>query len=98
LTQADAGRTISVKRGTTIVVRLHGTPQFFWTAPQSSNSSVLTSQGSSADPTTGNAQGRFLASAPGQAQLRAIQEPACALKTPPCMVPDRLFAVAVQVS
>jgi hypothetical protein len=98
LTQADAGRTVGVTRGTAIVVRLHGTPQFLWTAPQSSNTSVLAPQGSSADPTTGNAQGRFIASGAGSAQITAIQEPRCALNTPPCLAPDRSFAVTVNVS
>ena len=98
VTQADAGRTISLKRGSTLVVRLNGTPQFFWSAPQTSNSAALASQGSSADPTTGDALGQFTAAGAGQAEVRAMQQPLCALKTPPCLTPDRLFVLTVNVN
>ena len=98
VTQADSGRTFTLAPGTALVVRLRGSPQFLWSAPQSSDTSVLRSEGSTSDPATGDAVGRFAAVARGQAHVNAVQQAACAHRTPPCPTPIRLFTVTVDVS
>jgi hypothetical protein len=73
LTEADAGKTITVAPGTRVVVRLQGSPRRQWTAPRSLDSTVLSTSDAGRD-SGGAAHGNFLASHSGRTRVVATQE------------------------
>ncbi|MGD3106068.1 hypothetical protein [Streptomyces sp. YGL11-2] len=74
LTGADNGRTVTVRPGETVTVRLNGRRAhgvtFSWSAPRSGNSAVLRQTDGGTTP-TGDAGGRFRAGHRGTAGLGA---------------------------
>jgi hypothetical protein len=74
LTEADSGRTIIVRRGDTIAVTLRELLAYRpWSAPSSSDSTVLTPIANPvAGPTPSLTEGSFEATATGIAQLHAV--------------------------
>jgi hypothetical protein len=72
LTEADAGRTITVAPGTRIVVTLQAAARRQWSAPRTLDSRVLTAAGSGRDA-GGGAHGTFVAAHPGHTRLVAGQ-------------------------
>lgn len=91
VTQADSGRTYSLTRGTRLVVELSGPTIYTWTAPVSSNPSVvkrLASSSSNATLTT------FVAQMKGESRITAVGNPTC---YPQCLMASRLFTITATV-
>jgi hypothetical protein len=95
VTDADDGKTFSLRVGQYLDVRLSG--GMSWSEPQSSDQQVLPRL-SASQASDGSAQGRFRAVAKGQADVSATQSAPCATSTPRCMVPSRLWRVTIVVS
>ena len=93
LTEADAGRSITVHRGETIVVQLHAMQAYIWSVPRSSNQAVV-AQRSGTQSTNGDASGSFSAVATGTADLSATENPRC---YPQCLPPSRYWSVHITV-
>ena len=91
-TQADSGRHLTLRRGDRLVLRLVGPATYTWSAPTTSNRSVLRRLSASAGMT---ASATLRAVAPGTVQVRAVDSPNC---YPLCLPPSRLFSLAVTVS
>jgi hypothetical protein len=72
LTEADAGRTITVAPGTRIVVTLQGAAHRQWSAPRSLDPRVVTAADSGRDA-GGGAHGTFVAARSGHTRLVAGQ-------------------------
>jgi hypothetical protein len=72
LTEADAGRTITVAPGTRIVVTLQGAPHRQWSAPRPLDSTILSTTESARDA-GGGAHGTFVATRTGRTRLVAGQ-------------------------
>jgi hypothetical protein len=72
LTEADAGRTITLAPGTRIVVTLQAAPHRQWSAPRALDTSVVTTSESTRDA-SGGAHGTFVAAHPGRTRLVAGQ-------------------------
>lgn len=72
LTEADAGRTITVAPGTRIVVTLQAAPHKQWSAPRSLDAAVLSTTESTKDA-GGGSHGTFVATKPGHTRLVAGQ-------------------------
>jgi hypothetical protein len=70
LTEADAGRTITVAPGTRIVVTLQAAAHRQWSAPRTLDSRVVTAAGSGRDA-DGGAHGTFVAAHSGHTRLVA---------------------------
>ena len=94
LTEADAGATVSLPAGQTLGVVLHGSPTFRFSAPVTSDASVLARLGSSEARSTGDANGTFEGEHIGAAELSSTQDPSC---FPQCLAPSRLWRVTVEV-
>jgi hypothetical protein len=80
---ADNGTTRTLPAGTTILVQLPGVARNRWTVPSSSNGEVVQRIGG-ATGEDGSSQATFVAVAPGQALLTAIDNPFC---FPVCALP-----------
>jgi hypothetical protein len=93
LTEADAGRSVTVHRGEAIVVQLHAMQSYVWSVPRSSNQAVV-AQRSGAQSTNGDASGSFAAVAVGTADLSATEDPRC---YPQCLPPSRYWSVHITV-
>ena len=93
LTEADAGRSITVHRGETVVVQLHAMQAYVWSAPRSSNQAVMV-QRSASQSSNGDAGGSFAAIATGTADLSATENPRC---YPQCLPPSRYWSVHITV-
>jgi len=78
-------------RGDHLIVRLASSSLYAWSAPTSSNEVVLVRIGFSAGA---SASATFVAKAPGQAEVNAVDTPTC---YPQCLPPSRLFTVTVRV-
>ena len=72
LTEADAGRTITVAPGTRIVVTLQGAAHRRWSAPRTLDARVVTAADAGRDA-GGGAHGTFVAARPGHTRLVAGQ-------------------------
>jgi len=85
LTEADAGRTITVAPGTRIVVTLQGGPHRQWNAPRALDSAILSTTESAKDA-GGGAHGTFVATRTGRTRLVAGQGgchgPLCLIASP----------------
>ncbi|HEX3605352.1 MAG TPA: hypothetical protein VH134_05485 [Candidatus Dormibacteraeota bacterium] len=92
LTEKDSGRTITVKPGTWILVRLNGGG--VWTEPVSSDGGVVTRTGAGTDR-NGGSFGSFRGASAGTADLSAMDQPRCA---PMCKVLTRSWTVHVVVA
>ncbi len=97
VTAADAGRTLRLLVGTRIRLTLVGSRAFGWRSARSSDPTVLRPV---PDPLMtaipiGWVRTDFLVVRTGRAVITAVQAPACAADHPPCLVPDRLFALTV---
>jgi hypothetical protein len=73
VTQDDHGRTVTVRRGDTVVVQLRGSPDAPWTTPASSNSAVLSR--TSTSPANGGVNATFHAVGAGTAAVTATSTP-----------------------
>ena len=89
--QTQSGGHYMLHRGDHLIVRLASSPLYAWSAPTSSNEVALmrieATAGASASAT-------FVAKAPGQAEVNAVDNPTC---YPQCLPPSRLFTVSVRV-
>lgn len=91
VTGAQSGRTVTVRLGGRLVVRLSGPSSYTWTEPVSSNPAVLQrTAGSSGSAITAI----FVARSKGRARVTAVDNPNC---YPGCLPPSRLFTVTVSV-
>ncbi|MGH7749619.1 MAG: hypothetical protein ACREQ5_33360, partial [Candidatus Dormibacteria bacterium] len=84
---------ITIHAGTAIAVRLSGGGPMTWTAPHSSDSSIVAQTGGGQDG-RGGAEGGFRAARAGRADLSATENPNC---RPQCMMPSRLWVVHIIV-
>jgi hypothetical protein len=94
VTEADSGKSYTLRRGDRLVVQLNGNG-YEWTEPASSNDTVLHRTSGSSGTT---ATGTFSAVGPGTADVTSTGDAPCRRSTPPCMVPSRLFQVSVTVA
>jgi hypothetical protein len=90
-TQADSGRTYSLRVGDHLVVKLSGPTIYSWTEITSSNQAVLLRQSASSGAT---ATASLVARAKGEARVTAIDNPNC---YPQCLPPSRLFTITTKV-
>lgn len=95
LTEADGGRTVTVRAGTRILVRLSGHQTTMWSAPRSSDEQVVTTV-SSGRSSTGDAVGDFRAAGGGHAELTAGGGANCT-GTRPCPMYMRIWIVHIVV-
>jgi hypothetical protein len=89
--EIQSGRHYVLHRGDHLIVRLASSSIYAWSAPASSNEVVLVRIGSTAGA---SASATFVARAPGQAEVSAVDTPTC---YPECLPPSRLFSVSVRV-
>jgi hypothetical protein len=92
VTRADAGATISVARGASVLVKL-GT-DFDWTVTVSDP--LVLGRVPGVTLVLG-AQGLYTALATGQATISAVGDPPCRKSTPPCGAPSLLVSVIIAV-
>lgn len=91
ITQADSGQSISLHEGSHLSIQLSGPAIYTWTEPISSNGAVLVrSIGSSGNTATAT----FVAQSTGHVRVSAVDNPNC---YPQCLMPSRLFVLAVSV-
>jgi hypothetical protein len=90
VTAADNGRHYTLVVGSQLRVTLVSSGIYIWTAPVSSNPTVLAAL--SATPVAGSTV--FTALSPGTVQVSATENPSC---YPQCLPPSRLFAITVTV-
>jgi hypothetical protein len=83
LTEADAGRTITVAPGTRIVVTLQAAAHRQWSAPRTLDSRVVTAADSGRDA-GGGAHGTFVAAHSGHTRLMAGR---AGCHGPLCLIP-----------
>ena len=94
---ADAGRSYRLPVRARIRLLLQGSRAWPWHGAKSSDPRVLRAV---PDPLMiaipiGWVRSDFLVERPGRSTVSALQSPACATAHPPCLAPDRLFAVTV---
>jgi hypothetical protein len=89
--QTQSGGHYVLHRGDHLIVRLASSSLYAWSAPTSSNEVVLVRIGATAGA---SASATFVAKAPGQAEVNAVDTPTC---YPQCLPPSRLFNVSVRV-
>ena len=89
--QNQSGGHYVLHRGDHLIVRLASSSLYAWSAPTSSNDVVLVRIGATAGA---SASATFVAKAPGQAEVNAVDTPTC---YPQCLPPSRLFTVSVRV-
>ncbi len=91
VTQADSGKSYSLREGDRLYIQLTGPAIYTWSAPVSSNGTVLElSVGSSGIIATAT----FVARSTGQVRVTAVGNPSC---YPQCLAPSRLFVLTVSV-
>ncbi len=91
VTQADSGRSYTVRVGDRLVVQLSGPSIYTWTEPVSSDQAVLRrTWGTSGSEATAT----FVAEAKGEVKVTATDNPNC---YPQCLAPSLLFVVSVSV-
>jgi hypothetical protein len=91
VTQDDNARRFTLHHGDRLVIRLTGPTFYTWTAPASSDPSVLRRLMAT---TASTASASFIAMAPGTSRVTAVDNPNC---YPQCLPPSRLFQVSVTV-
>lgn len=97
LTDSDAGRTITVRPGTVIVLTLSGGPGSFQ-PPTTDEPGVLRADSTSGGyPAEGPATATFTAIGKGIAQITSTTDAACLHSEPACMIPQQQFTVTVRV-
>jgi hypothetical protein len=98
VSDADDGKSFTLRRGQQMVVRLSATD--VWTEPASSDARVLARTAASTKP-DGSAEATFVGSADGQAAVtaegRSHPQP-CQTAQPPCMVPDHVREFHVDIT
>ena len=97
VTEADSGKTVSLHVGQLLVVQLHGSSAFHYSAPQTSKPSVLAQLSSSADDSSGDANGQFRGEQAGQADVTSIGDPPCRHASTPCGQYSQAWRVTVNV-
>jgi len=99
LTEADSGRTITVRRGDVVEVDLSAPSNgMLWTEPQTTDQTVVRRTSGRTNP-DGSASGVFGAAGDGRAQIEASRVPPCATATPRCLPPQRIdFVVTIIVT
>ena len=96
VTQADDGKTFTLRRGQHLVVTLDD-ESWQWSDPDTDNASVLKRTAVSANPSSTHVTASFDATAVGQAHVSASKDAPCRNSQPPCMVPTYLWQVTVSV-
>ena len=91
VTQADSGRSYTLRVGDRLVVHLSGPSIYTWTKPVSSDQAVLRRTGGSSGS---EATATFVAEAKGAVKVTAMDNPNC---YPQCLAPSFLFVVSVSV-
>jgi len=77
VTQTDQGRTVSLRVGQTLEVRLAGGGSQRWSEPRSADATMLEETAASANSTTGDASGTFVARTPGSTRVSSDARPIC---------------------
>jgi len=90
-TQTDNGRSYSLHRGDSLIVRLTSPSIYTWSAAVSSNPAILRRTSSTAGATSISI---FVAGATGHVQITATDNPTC---YPECLPPSQLFSLHVSV-
>jgi predicted secreted protein len=92
LTQAQDGRSYSLRVGDRLIVNLTGASSYSWTPSVSSNQAVLLRRAASSGSST---TASFVAGSAGKSRITAVDNPKC---SPQCASPSRLFSVSVTVT
>jgi len=92
LTQAQSGRSYSVRVGDRLIVNLSGPASYSWTPTVSSDQAVLFRRAASSGSST---TATLVAGAAGRSRVTAVDNPKC---YPQCASPSRLFSVTVTVT
>jgi hypothetical protein len=92
LTQAQSGRSYSLRVGDLLIVNLSGPASYSWTPSVSSDQAVLLRWSVSSGRST---HAIFVAGAAGRSRVTAVDNPKC---YPQCASPSRPFSVTVTVS
>ncbi len=96
LTEKDAGRTIRVRPGTVIIVKLTGGPGSYL-APTTDAPNVLRADSTSGGyPAEGPTSATFTAIGQGTAQITSTTDAACLHSEPACMIPQQQFTVTIR--
>jgi len=91
VTQAESGRSYTLRHGEHLYVQLSGPSNYTWSAPVSSRQVVLArTQGTPGAIATAT----FVARSVGRVQVTAVDNPNC---YPQCLAPSRPFVVKVSV-
>ncbi|HVA43738.1 MAG TPA: hypothetical protein VNF50_09655 [Acidimicrobiales bacterium] len=77
VTQTDRGQTVSLRVGQTLEVRLSGGGSQRWSEPRSAAATMLEETATSANSTTGDASGTFVARTPGSTRVSSDARPIC---------------------
>ena len=96
VTQADDGKTFTLRRGQHLVVTLDD-PSWQWSEPDTDKPSVLARTAVSANPSSTHVTASFDAEGAGQAHVSASKDAPCRNAQPPCMVPTYLWQITVNV-
>lgn len=97
LTVEDAGRTVTVRPGTVIVVELAGGAGSFHTPTTDAPSILRADSTSGGYPAAGPAVAKFTAIGNGIAQVTSTTDAACLHSQPACMIPQQQFTVTIRV-
>jgi hypothetical protein len=94
LTNADAGRTITVARGDVILLELSGS----YLPPTADDAGILrTEEHAGGYPGPDPATGRFTAIGRGVARITSTTDAACLHSVPRCMIAQQQFTVTIRV-
>lgn len=98
LHQDDSGRTITVRRGDTITVRLPGGASGGYHRPRSTDRTVVRRTSASGGyPSAQDARASFVARHRGRADLTSTTDFTCLHTTPRCLPAQRTWVVHVRV-
>jgi hypothetical protein len=98
LTTADNDRTVRLRPGQSLAVRLDPAGGMSWHTPAAEGAALRLASAGGGYPRRGPALATFTAVAPGRVTLHSITDAACLHSQPPCTLPQRTWQVTVVVA
>jgi hypothetical protein len=98
LTMADNGRTVRLRPGQSLAVRLDPAGGMSWHTPATDGAAVRLASAGGGYPRRGPALATFTAVAPGRVTLHSITDAACLHSEPPCTLAQRTWQATVVVT
>lgn len=97
LTTADNGKTVRLRLGQSLAVRLDPAGGMSWHLPEADGAALRRASTNGGYPRRGPALATFAAVALGQVSLHSITDAACLHSQPPCTLAQRTWQVTVVV-